>query len=576
MARRSREDMEAERLREEQSQERSTVYSTAIYVRLSVENSGKSQEKDVITNQIQQCKDFLNEKPELNLVNIYSDNGKTGTNFQRDGFQNLLRDIDNGIINAVIVRDFSRFGRNRLECVRFLSNVFPQLGVRFISINECYDSLTDDDSALKILVQSLVNEMYSKDVSRKMCVAYKTQFKEGTFRNRNLPYGYMWNETRDSIVLDEEVSDYVKMIFQWRLENVPVSTIARNLDELDAPLPERRKFENGVRNGLGHTAPKWSGSTVYSMLENPNYTGDTVFGRYETALYKNQKSSVVKDEEKWFVFPNTHPALVSKIDFEKIQELLQESLQSHNQKLKETQKEREKIVNLFSDKMFCSDCGKKMYFKKTKHISSKEDDVELYYTANYKCSTFARLLTPPCTSHCISQTILEEKVLSAIKTQVKVALDYEILLDKLRNSVADTSVREKQNALISSLTLKVNGARKRLSSLYQDYVEEILSKDEYLFAKERYSDELSFLELRLSEARQQKEEFCEAMSSDNKWITLMKSVSKKKKLSQALVDNTIEKVLVYEHGNIEVVMKFNDVFRLMNSCIATVENEVTQ
>lgn len=574
MARRSREDMEAEKFARLQSKKVQKVYSAAIYVRLSLENSGKPNEKNVLANQIDQCQAFLKENPELNFSGIYEDNGKTGTNFDREGFQNLLRDIDSDKINCIIVRDFSRFGRNRLECVRFISKVFPDLGVRFISINDHYDSEKDDDSALKVLVQNLVNELYSKDISRKVSTALKSQMSDGTFHHRNLPYGYMWSENRESIIVDEEVSDYVKMIFRWKLEGVSAYAMCKKLDELNAPLPEARKLENGVRSGSGVLATQWAKSTLYGILVNPHYVGDSVFGKSERALYKGIKYKKIKDEESLFTFPNTHPALISREDFKAIQEILEKDSLARQTKMAESDNKRATMVDLFSGKTFCADCGRKMYFKRHKDIyhGKKEDKVK--WSGIYNCSTNVRRLTPTCTPHHLQQKVLEERVLSAIKMQVKVAIDYEKLLVKLRHSAADTSVRDKQNALISSLKLKINGVKKRLSVLYDDYIDEILTQEEYLFAKQTYSDDLSSMELRLNEAIEQKQEFCEAMSTDNKWITLMKSVSKKKKLSQTLVDTTIEKVLCYEDGSIELVMKYNDIFALMKSSITIVEKEV--
>lgn len=165
-------------------------------------------------------------------------------------------------------------------------------------------------------------------------------------------------------------------------------------------------------------------------------------------------------------------------------------------------------------------------------------------------------------------------MLNAIKIQVKVAVDYEKLLNLLKNSVGEKSIREKQNALISSLRLRINGIRKKNKQLYLEFTENILSQQEYLYAKESFQEELTILEQSLTDLLEQKEQFNEAMSTNNKWITLMKSVSKARKLNQPLVDTAIEKVLVYQDERIELVMKYQDVFLKMTSCVEKVENEV--
>lgn len=574
MARRSRADMDAEKQARLQSAGKRKNYSTAIYARLSVENSGKSEDKDVLSNQINQCKAFIEEEPDLTYSHTFSDNGKTGTNFQREGFQNLLSAAEAGLINCIVVRDFSRFGRNRLESVRYISKVFPDLGIRFISVNDLYDSSSGDDSALKLLIHSLVNELYSKDISRKVSTALRSQMAEGSFHKRNLPYGYMWCENRETIIVDEEVADFVRMIFSWKLEGISIHSMTEKLDELDAPLPEARKLQNGVRNRGDITATKWAKSTICSMLQNPHYVGDLVLGRSERALYKGVRPRKVKDVESWFVFPDTHQPLVSREDFESVQNMFQNGSEKLQSKMIESSNERKKMIDLFVKKCYCGDCGQKMYYKKHKNIYHGKKGESISWSGIYNCSTNIRRLTPKCSPHHTRQSLLEEKVLSAIKTQVKIALDYEILLNQLRDSTADKSVRDKQNALISSLKLKLNGAKQKLDRLYTDYLDGILTLEEYSFTKQSFLDDVSNLEIRLEEITEQKLQYSEAMSSNNKWITLMKSVSKKKKLSQTLVDTTIEKIFVYEDNRIDLVMKFNDIFELMKTSVDDLKKEV--
>lgn len=576
MARRSRADMEKQRLQLEQGAVQPDMFSTAIYARLSVENSGKSSEKDVISSQIDLCKDFIMKQDGLSLSEIYVDNGATGTNFHRKGLQNLLADIEENKINCVLVRDFSRFGRSRLECVRYLSKVFPEKGVRFISIADGYDSLTSDDSSLSVLVQNLVNEFYSLDISKKVHTAFRTKMEEGTFRNPNLPYGYMWNESRQEIIVDEEVADFVRMIFRMKIENASHHQITQKLDELNAPYPEARKVDNGVRVSTTVITPQWAKSTIYGILTNPHYVGDTVLGRSETALYQGKSKQVEKDKSKWFVFPDTHPALISREDYQAVQDKLAKASESRQESMRETKKQREKLVDLFHGKVFCGDCGKKMYFIRRKDVYKGKNSDNVHWYPYYNCSTSVRRLTPSCPSHQVHQKVLETQVLDAIKTQVKVALDYERLLDKLRDSTADKSIRERQTNLIRSYTLKVNSLKQKSYRLYEDYTSGILDQEEYLFAKESFAQELASYSLRLEEAVERKQEFAEAMSSNNKWITLLKSVSKAKKLNQSLVDTVIDKVLVYEDYRIEIVVKFQDVFLAMIGGIDETEHEVSE
>lgn len=197
-----------------------TSFPTAIYARLSVENSGKSEKIDVIQNQIDICMEYVKSCPYLSLTDVYIDNGHTGTVFDRPEFNRLMNDIRSGRIKCLVVRDLSRFGRDYIETGTYLERIFPQIGLRFIAIKEHYDSFDTGGSneSLIIPLQNMINALYSKDISRKVSTALRSQMEQGTFRKRNLPYGYRWNEEHTNMVIDEETAPIVKQIFQWKIE----------------------------------------------------------------------------------------------------------------------------------------------------------------------------------------------------------------------------------------------------------------------------------------------------------------------------------------------------------------------
>ena len=248
------------------------LFPTAIYARLSVENSGKSEKIDVIQNQIDICKEYVKSCPYLSLVDVYIDNGRTGTVFDRPEFNRLMNDIRTGRIKCLVVRDLSRFGRDYIEAGTYLERIFPQIGLRFIAIKEHYDSFDTDGSneSLIIPLQNMINALYSKDISRKVSTALRSQMEQGTFRKRNLPYGYRWNEEHTNMVIDEETAPIVKQIFQWKIEGVTVATILNRLDEMGAPNTEQRKREVGTRTGDGCPFKGWAQSTLYGILTNPH------------------------------------------------------------------------------------------------------------------------------------------------------------------------------------------------------------------------------------------------------------------------------------------------------------------
>lgn len=545
------------------------IFPTAIYARLSVENSGKSENVDVIANQIEICKSYIADRPYLSLVDTYIDNGHTGTVFDRPEFNRLMNDIKSGRIKCLVVRDLSRFGRDYIETGTYLERIFPQIGLRFIAIKENYDNFDTDGSneSLMIPLQNMINALYSKDISRKVSTALKAQMEQGTFQKRNLPYGYRWNEEHTNMVIDEETASYVRLIFQRKIEGCSMPMILDELDRLGAPNTELRKRQNGTRTGDGCSCKGWHKSTVYGILTNPHYVGDTVLGRSMVAIYKGIKSHNVKGKDEWIVFPNTHEAIISRDDFQKVQDIMNAASEARQTKMQKSEEIRATLINLFDGKIFCADCGKRMYFHRKKVDKRKDGG----WYAFYECSTYVGRRYEHCTAHYIRQDRLERDVLAAIQLQVKAALDYDKLLDKLRGSEGEKNIRDKQNALITSLNLKLSGVSKKRTRLYEDFAEGILDEEEYTFAKKSYDEQFADLSRRLDEAVQRRSKFNEAMSVDNKWITLMKSVSTATQLSQELVDESVELVKIYEDGAVELVMKYGDIYALTIQSIKEVQ-----
>lgn len=545
------------------------IFPTAIYARLSVENSGKSENVDVIANQIEICKTYIADRPYLSLVDTYIDNGHTGTVFDRPEFNRLMNDIKSGRIKCLVVRDLSRFGRDYIETGTYLERIFPQIGLRFIAIKENYDNFDTDGSneSLMIPLQNMINALYSKDISRKVSTALKAQMEQGTFQKRNLPYGYRWNEEHTNMVIDEETASYVRLIFQRKIEGCSMPMILDELDRLGAPNTELRKRQNGTRTGDGCSCKGWHKSTVYGILTNPHYVGDTVLGRSMVAIYKGIKSHNVKDKDEWIVFPNTHQAIISREDFQKVQDIMNAASVARQTKMQQSEEIRATLINLFDGKIICADCGKRMYFHR-KRVDKRKDGG---WYAFYECSTYVGRRYEHCTAHYIRQDRLERDVLAAIQLQVKAALDYDKLLDKLRGCEGEKNIRDKQNALITSLNLKLSGVSKKRTRLYEDFAEGILDEEEYTFAKKSYDEQFADLSRRLDEAVQRRSKFNEAMSVDNKWITLMKSVSTATQLSQELVDESVEMVKIHEDGAVELVMKYGDIYALTIQSIKEVQ-----
>lgn len=535
------------------------TFATAIYARLSVENSGKQDGGSSLNNQIDVCKEYISGCPYLKLTEVYSDNGKTGTVFDRPAWNRLMEDVKTGKIEAIVVRDLSRFGRDYIEVGNYLEKIFPALGTRFISVKENFDNFTCDGSteSLSVSLQNLINALYSRDISRKVATALMAQQQNGTFRNRNLPYGYVWNEDKTAYAIDEEAAVHVRDIFRWKLEGASINQMLQRLEDSGVSNPELRKRENGLREGdcvgLG-----WGKSTIDSILQNPVYLGHTVHGKCRSEIYKGRKKHRCPSEE-WLVYENTHPALVPQEDFDAVQAMLAEASAEKQRKKAESASIRASMIDLFDKRCFCGDCGKRMYFRRHK----VDKVVPEKWAGTYNCSTFTTRRYQTCTNHYMRQEVLEEKVFHAIQDQLKIALDYDKLLGLLKGSTGEANMKEKYNAAVSSVSIKLNALNQKRSRLYDNYVDGTLSEPEYLYAKQTYEAEYERLTALQDEAIQRRNRFLESISPDNRWMHMMKAATHTEVLTQELVDAMIESVLVYENGVVQIELRYDDVYQDM-------------
>ena len=541
---------------------------TAIYARLSVENSGKDDDGNSLQNQIAVCEDYLDGCPHLQLMEVYSDNGRTGTVFNRPAWNRLMDDVRTGKVQCIVVRDLSRFGRDYVETGNYLEKIFPALGTRFISVKENFDNFTCGNAmeSLSVSLQNLVNAMYSRDISKKVSTALRAQMETGNFRNRNLPYGYLWNGDKTAYVVDEEAAAVVRQIFEWKRQEVSVYTIVERLKAGGVESPERHKRRAGARNGGNIQGEGWCPSTIRGILQNRAYIGEMICGKSETALYKGLKKRIT-EMDKWIVVPDAHPPIVSVSDFEAVERQMQKDSAHRETAMEWSADIRAGMIDLFAGKIFCADCGKRMYYKRQRICGCKN----VTFRGVYDCSTHVRRGHATCFNHFIRQDALDEKVFNAIRDQLQVALDYERLLLAMRGGSGEASVREKHKAAVASVKLRLNALKKKRAGLYESYVEGILNEEEYAFAKQTYEEQYEALNRLLDEAVERRERFLASISPDNKWLTMMRGAAGMTGLTQELVDAMIEKVLVYGEGRIKVVLNYNDVFYAMLECVEQIK-----
>lgn len=544
----------------------SNYFSTAIYVRLSIENSGKDDDGDSIANQISFCKAYLAEHTDLKLYGIYEDNGEKGTNFDRPEFKRMLDDIRSGKVKCVLVKDLSRFGRDYIEAGEYLEKIFPFMGIRFISITDGYDSLTCDDAegALMIPLKNMINDVYAKDISRKIITSFRARQEKGEFLPAFAPYGYVKSkEVAYRYEVDRETAPYVRMIYEWKAEGVSHNEICKRLNEMGAVTPARRKVALGIWRAEKYKNTVWFGRTIIDILKNPTYTGCIVYGRIPKSLYEGIKMHRAPEEE-WRYVPDAHEPIISQELFDKVQKMFADRAKSFKAKMDKNAPLRELVTNHFKGKIYCGDCGKRMRFvKPTDRRYPVDQDHAIYVCGGYLDSGYSR-----CSRHSIRYPVVAEAVLAAIKVQLDFALKQEQLIRQMRGSEREKNLIDKYVGQINYLSQelkKINGKRE---NLFENFAEGILDEAEYQFAKKKYDDEAAEIEKKLTVERAKKTQLDDVLSLSNEWLGAIHQAEDITEIDSELVKHLVSSVKVFEDNRVEVELNFAEQRNIFNLIIA--------
>ena len=309
-------------------------------------------ESNSIHNQRELLYAFLEKHPELELYGEYSDDGWTGTNFDRPEFNRMLEDIRKGLITCVVVKDLSRFGRDYIDCGKYIEKIFPQMGIRFISVNDNLDTLNSSSSDnLVIPFKNLINDSYSRDISIKVRTNLEVKRRQGEFTGSFPVYGYRKDpENKHHLLIDEEAAVVVRDIFRWAIDGLSPGGIAEKLNQEGILSPAEYKHFKGSNHYSyfkKDTVSKWNHVAVRRILQNEVYIGVLVQGKRTTPNHKTKKF-IYKDKEEWIRVEGTHEAVVSRQQFNLVQELLAEDTRSAAQNIP---------VHPYCGRIFCGDCG---------------------------------------------------------------------------------------------------------------------------------------------------------------------------------------------------------------------------
>lgn len=539
-------------------------WPTAIYARLSVENAGKDDGGDSIENQVEICRGYLEDHPYLHLYDVYMDNGWTGTNTNRPEFQRMLDDIHSGKVKAIIIKDFSRFSRDYIEAGNLLENVFPFLGVRFVSVTDHYDSFEIDGSAQSLLIplKNLINSYYAKDISRKVSTSIHSRQLAGQFLSSKLPYGYLKSATEAyRLTPDPETKDVVIRIFREYHGGATVSQIVRELNAEDIPSPGRIRYMRGLSQRACYKDARWTVEGVKQVLRNPVYVGTLVHGRETRALYLGiTKPMREKDESKWRALPNMHEPLVDHKTFQDVNKRLAENRVKQEQFVASSQQIREENPPILLGYVYCGDCGGRMGY--SRHRTKTEGHIHCHY----KCLRHEY-------GHCDSSNVISQKKLvpivwNAMRDQLLYFCDFEKMIQMMRNENRETAQQVSYKDEIQSILLKIKSCMGKRERLYEDFSDGLLSPEDYMSFKKRYDEENLELNKRLNHLQDLQNRLSLSLSEKNQWMVHMRMMQDATELSPELVEALIERIYIYQVGKerrIEIIFKYRQDFDILQS-----------
>ena len=527
-------------------------YRTAAYARLSVEDSGKPG-ADTIEGQKNLLLRFIENDPTLTLYGLFCDNGQTGTDFQRPEFEKLMEAVKYGEVDCIVVKDLSRFGRNYKETGNYLERIFPFLGVRFIAVNDGFDTLTAQRGADGYLVplKNLINEVYSKDISRKSGSVLAAKQKNGDFIGAWAPYGYRkCPDDPHKLEPDEATAPIVRQIFQWRVEGVSITQIARQLNDRGVPSPSAYLYNTGVCKTEKYNGVIWYIQTVKNILSRQVYIGHMVQGTKRQSFYEN-RGQYMKPKEEWIVVENTHEPLIDRETFDAVQALAQRKNAEYFENLGRFT-HLKTTENILKGLIYCADCKRPLV--RYKNVSHEK---KLWYT--FICQTHTNDITS-CPKKNIREDVLIPMLLQAIQTQIALAVDMEALIRRVNGS-------PKYRKQAATLQGKLDAAKKSLmrynglyDSLYQNYVDKLMTEQEYMTLKRRYKAEAEEAE-RLIETLTCQQAAEAAHTPENPFFTAFGSFRDADTLTREMAQALIQRIYVDGNSNIEIVFRYRDEYK---------------
>lgn len=532
-------------------------YKVGVYSRLSVDNNDRKSES--IENQIEVIKQYIdknNSNPEkvmqLNIHDIYIDKGVSGTSFKREGFDRLMEDVRNHSVDCIIVKDLSRFGRDYLETGNYIEKILPFLGVRFIAVTDAFDSMATDaaNGKLAMNIKNLVNDMYAKDISKRVSIARKMSAESGSFIGSFAPYGYSVKniDGHRKLVIEDAPAKVVRFIYE-SFNN------GKSAKEISNMLYEQGIHRISDYNSLGHchkqgdeTLHQWGVGVIISLVQNPSYTGDLIQGKNKSELLSGKKGVRKAKDEELIIIKDNHEPIVNRQLFDTVNAIVSIGSDSApNKKMKPRQ--ATDYENVFKNRVFCGKCGEKL---KSTYYQSRITDERNY---GYYCKGAYFVDERKCEKNYIKEFQLEnyvrhevQRILSEQKLQQKNLCEL--------NHETYQEIQSRYEKELQQLNKQSEMLLKRAGDVYEKLKEDAISHDEYLrFRKDKSEQEL-YDQKRKKEISNDIKHLKQQEREENTFLRSLLKVNSEKKLSIQLVESLVEKIVVYPEGMIDIHFKF--------------------
>lgn len=531
------------------------------YFRLSLEDKNKKgrvkNESESISNQRVIVNNFIDKCGNVgSLCREFIDDGKSGTNFDRPGWQELLDEIESGKIKVVIVKNLSRLGRSTFECGYYMDYYFPSIGVRFLTVQEGVDTFDTYNSSNEYApLNNFMNEKYSRDLSRNIKSSKKAKQEAGEYiGGNNTPYGYKRDpDDKHHLIIDEYESTVIKLIFEWYLESQSQHEVIRRLYKDKIVKPSfKRNYKNKSTNE--ENKYHWDGKTIHDILQNPVYIGSMVQHKYTKKSWRSKKLSRVP-KDKWIIVPNKHEPIIDEATFWRVQRLMKANYKSH------PQTECELLQGL----LMCHDCKHKMSLSKKEHIGK---DGKLYKNCYTQCTYYRRNRhLHLCTLHSTNYYELEKTVLKKLdmicKKYIKL-VDYDKLTQKGKEKISTLSKVYEEKILKQEKEIKE--LDRKIEVIYMDRLNEKISIDTYGKISLKLEEEKKQLQQSLDNLKNSYEEY-KFSNSNNRLLETKKIVDSylksRKHMDRELILQIVDRIEVHEDKTIDLHLKLKPLEQLI-------------